>query len=284
MTLSNLQSITTNLAQGFGQVMPQLTAGVAGTAAAASSGYFSAGLRVSSLGTTQPGTLVQMLSKDNATNQLLSVFNYASATSGGKNTYFGRFYRIGGVSLGATGNEFTHDAATFPVTRTVMGVSGTALNLIPIVYVTTALTGVAAQFIIKGSAGTTGYVNQAGSNVIGTQTFVFPSATTAAGSVYVPMLETGDSGIQDIVQVDVTTLATTGACDIYGFEPMMLGGNLTQGSYAAIHNAAVGAMTFTDTKPAVATSGTVTSYLGYLSLTIDVVNPYVGMDVVVSNQ
>jgi len=282
MTISNYISIQQNLAQGYGIVMPQLMSAASTTAAAAGSGYFTSALRINALGTTQPTTIVGLLSKDNATNQMLSVFNSAANTSVGRITYMGRYYRIGGVTLGSTGNNFTHDSATFPVSRNVMGQTS-ALNLIPVIYVTTALTGTAAVFTLSTSGSSSGYVNQSGSSVTGNVSFTFPSATTLAASAYIPMLNYGDSGVQDITSVNVSMAATTGAFDIYGFEPYMLGSGLVGISSLSVHNAALG-MTFTDTKPASAASGTATTFEGYLSLALDSTAAQAGIDIKVSNQ
>lgn len=271
-----------NIAQGKAVLNPLLASGsTSGTAAAVTSGRFSMGIQFGA-GTTIPGTLTSMVTNDVANNQLMMV-SYSGTSASAISGIYGRIYRIGGVVLTATGNQFTHDAATFPLTRTIMGMAGAAVNLIPLVFVTTALTTTAAAFILDTAVGGNGYTNQSGVGVVGSTTFTFPSTTTATGSTYIPMLNTGDSAIQDIAQVNVTVSSATGAFDIYGFEPYAYGNNLSNSSLNFQNDVIYGGCFTQNNLPAVATSGTATSYKVIISYANPGGTTFSGFDLSVQN-
>jgi hypothetical protein len=171
-----------------------------------------------------------------------------------------RYYLIGTLNLTATGDQFTHDAATFPVLRKKYGEASKPVTLMPVVYLTTALTTTAAIFKMKTDADGAGYVDQDGNNTVGTKDFTFPSATTNVNSTYCMLPNNGDFGVQDITQIDVGTASATGAANIYGVEFLApIEGALAR---ANLNDAAFSGLQMVDIAPAVATSGTVTSYLG----------------------
>lgn len=263
MAITNRRDIFANIAKGSGYFFPGICAafGVQ-TAAAAGSGFYNVEMSFNGLGTTTPGTLVGFPIPPGITNDLsLMMTHMSSALSGSsRGIYLGRVYRIGAIDLTATGDKFTHDAATFPILRTQLGQASQALSLIPITYVTTALTTTAAVFQLQTNAGAAGYKNQDGSSIIGAKTFTFPSATTSTTSGYQLRLEDGDSAITDIIQVKVTTAAATGACDIYGLELLGPLGGLNQ-QYPSVYDSVFGGLSLSNITPGTATSGTATSYL-----------------------
>jgi len=268
MTISTRNQILQNMAAGKGVYSISSCKGVTPTAGAAASGYFTSAIQFNGF-STLPGTLYSIPGGASGLSNELFLTDFSISPAGstaGSGAYLARLYRIGGVSLTATGNRFTHDAATFPLTRTNMGTTSN-VNLIPMAYVTTALTTTAGAFILKDSGGTAGYTNQAGSNIVGTKTFTFPSATTAAGSGYMLRLEDGDSAVQDIIQVNVTTSSAAGAFDIYGAEVLaLISTPATSNTVLSHHDALYGSLMMRDINPATPTSGSVTSYLAVLPL------------------
>jgi hypothetical protein len=231
----------------------------AGTAAGSSSGFLAMTISGQSIGSTYPTTIQEFQTPAGITADTFNILNFQSPTVAGRGSGIARIYKVGTLNLTATGDQFTHDAATFPVTRTEMNVASTALQLIPFIQVTTALTGFAAAFQLQTNAGGAGYKNQVGTSVIGTKTFTFPSATTAVGSSYFLTMNDADYACTDIIQIKVTTAATAGACDVFLFEDLGLCQGQTAG--ASIYDNVVGSgVRLTNTTPAVATSGTATSY------------------------
>src|ERR1041385_6928167 len=135
-TLTSLGVALQRQAQGFAVPMYMKASGLTPTAATVTCGGFSGtvyehgaatlfttnyGLEVGippGLGTVRPVYAMAGLN----TTQLVEI---------------GRFYQLGTLVCTSTGNQFTHDAATFPMTRTVMGQSAQPITLIPMVLVTT---------------------------------------------------------------------------------------------------------------------------------------------------
>jgi hypothetical protein len=172
-------------------------------------------------------------------------------------------YTIGTVNLSATGDQFTHDAATFPLLRTEFGESSKAITLIPVVYINDAGTTTAPVFSMKTNAGGTGYVDQDGNNSVSTLTMTLPSATAAVQSGYIFRLNPGDSGVQDVVQIDVDTAGTSVTGVIFGLELLA---DITVFAGAGLADMVAGGLGYADLKPAVATSGTATAVLGIVTL------------------
>lgn len=264
--LTNRTDILTKKARGFGLYLPfEDATGGSPTAGTANSGFFTITLYFNLVGTTVPTTLVGNQIAPGPTASIFSTGQLASCQSAGNEGFFAIAYKIGTVDLANAAatpyDGFTHDAGfTGPLKRTVYGAASKAITLIPMVYLTTATATTAPAFIMKTTAGGAGYVNQAGSNVIGTKTFTFPAATTVIDSCFVMRPENGDTGVQDITQLSVTVKGTTGAATIFGVE--FIGPqsalNIGTGSY---HDMVFGGLNMTDIVPAVPTTGTVTSYL-----------------------
>jgi hypothetical protein len=215
-------------------------------------------------GSTYPGTLVGIDlpgAPGTLPNELFMSFA-TSSMSISMGAWLVRYYLIGTLNLTATGDQFTHDAAVFPVLRTKYGEASKPVTLLPLVYVTTALTTTAADFILKTNAGGAGYVDQDGNNVVGTKTFTFPSSTTAIQSTFLALTNDATFGVQDITQIDIGTAAATGACNIYGVELIAPLG--TTVNRANPNDTVFNGIQMGNLQQAEATSGTVTSYLGIM--------------------
>lgn len=236
--------------------MSLMTATTATSAASATCGQITMAFTGNVLGTTFPGTLVDWQSSPATGDKfnLLSIYSTATAARG---TGLVRLYRIGTLNLTATGDQFTHDAATFPVTRTMYG-STRAVPLVPVILVTTATSVTAPAFQLQTNAGGAGYVDQDGNNVIGTRTITFPAAATVSGSAFILPLELTDNAITDIIQIKVTTASSTGAATLYGMEFISFMSNLSANA-SQFDNFYGAGLFVANNSPAVATSGTATS-------------------------
>jgi hypothetical protein len=264
MALATRADILKFMGRGLGMVQGNNNASTSsGTSAAAGSGFFSASLGLNLVGTTYPSPLVGFPLPPGLPNELFGTCIGVSTNSSTKPCYLCRFYLIGTLNMAATGDQFTHDAATFPLTRKELGQSAQPVSLIPMVHITTATATTAPIFRLRTVAGAAGYTDQDGNSVIGTVTMTMPAAATNQHSCYIIRLEYQDSGIRDISNIEVTTAGSAGAANIWGVEllmpaPMPLGGS------GYIYDAVYGGLGMCDLAPAVATSGTVTSYLGMI--------------------
>ena len=262
MAITSRSSILTNMASGKGFshfFYGKSNAGV--TAANANSGSITLEPFPGNI-STYMSTLYGLPLPAGLPNELFITslsFSAANVRFGG---FLARFYLMGTVDFTATGDRFTADAnVTYPLTRKVYGAATQTISLTPVIALTTAMTGTAAQFIVKTAAAGTGYVNQAGSNVVGTKTFIYPSATTALQSTYIIRLEEGDSAVQSIAAINVTTASTAGVGAVYGVEYLCPGANTQSYAGGSIIDTVSGCLLMTDLAPAVPTAGTLTSYL-----------------------
>jgi hypothetical protein len=268
MAVNTRNDFYINLASGKGIITPFEQRSPTGnvTAGAAASGFFTCFLSLVQATQNQPGTLTSILFPPGLSAQaMLSLCMATTGLAAGRATYLAYFYKIGTLVLTATGNQFTHDAATFPVTRTQFGAATKPVALVPLLYITTATTTTAAQFILKNSAPSAGYTNQDGATITGTKTHTLPAAATAVSSAYILRLEEGDSAVQDVTQIDITVAASAGAASVYGVELLAPLGTLA-GPAAFISEALLGGLHLNDLRPAAATSGSVTSFLGLLQM------------------
>lgn len=260
-SVATINDVAAQIAQG--KALHTLLSGLGtgpGTAATATSGYFSLNIAANIIGTTYPNTLQSFMPGVPAAD-FRSVLTYLVQNRGG---YLALLYTLGTLNLTATGNQFTHDAATFPVLGKKFGQSGQPINLIPLLYVTTATSTTAPAFMLNASGGTAGYVNQDGSGVIGTKTFTFPAATTNAQSCFILRLEDGDSSIQDITQIDVTTASATGAATLYGMQKISNFSVPT--TQLSVYDSLLGGMGLQNLNPAAATSGSATVILAAVTM------------------
>lgn len=256
-----------NKAAGRGFEMVALTTtGGSTTAAAATSGNFTIRLNVNAIGSTTPSTLQSIpMPPSLGTNLFHKMTNLVSTSA--RSGYLANLYKIGTLNLAATGDQFTHDSATFPLLRTVYGQSSQPISLIPIIYVTTATATTAPVIRMRTAAGAAGYVDQDGNSIVGTRTITFPAAATAVESGFIFRLESGDSGVRDISNIEVTTAGTAGAATIYGMEIIAPTWTPISGTGSTM-DSMFGGLSVGDMYPAVATSGTATSLL--CSVTIGV--------------
>lgn len=253
------------LAEGKGIMSPVLGfATGAVTAAAAGSGFFTCQVSWNSIGTTFASTLVGY--QYQPTTSAINMACVQLASSAARALYLVRLYRFGTQVLTSTGDQFTRDSWTAPLTRTQFGASAQPLTLTPLILTTTALTVTAAVVTLKTAAGGTGYVDQDGNNVVGTRTFTFPSSTTAIQSAYIMRLEVGDSGVRDIVACQTNTAATAGAASIYGVE-WLASIPVGSTSLANVSDHLFGGLDMCDIQPAATTSGSLTqTYLAVLGI------------------
>lgn len=237
------------------------------TAANAGAGFFNISLLGNLLGTTVPTTYSPIpldIPTANPT-RLLSMGLSPNSTAGLKTYFLANIYRIGTVDPTSTGDKFTHDAATFPILKTQFGVANQPLSLLPFFVVTAVTATTAAVMRLRTAAGGAGYVDQDGNNKVGALTITLPNVATAAGSSYPFKLEWGDSAVQDITAVEVTTATSAGSIVVYGAEIL-----------AAVSHPLSALMVFKDTlfsgihlddlRPGVATSGSANSILALFSI------------------
>lgn len=256
------QETHTRRGKGTGLLYPfSITGASTGTAASIASGGLTVFLVPNTIGTTFPSTIVGMSFPPSPAigfNPIWSMGNSLIA----RGFSLGRIYRLGTLNLAATGNQFTPDGAvTYPLLRKEFTEASKAISLIPLLQVTTALSTTAAILRLRNNTGPgNGYVNQDGTGKTGTVDFTFPSVTTAVNSAYIPMLESGDSGVQSISQIDVTTASASGAATVWGLElffPM----NTPVAALGYCFDSLISGFLAPDLSPAVPTAGTVTSHL-----------------------
>lgn len=196
------------------------------TSATASSGYLTSKLGVSSLSTlwtTIYGAPVPSGFSDPDSDLRLTHMKLAGSRGG--TIWVVWAHKVGTVTFNGTGNRFTHDACTFPLTRSKPWGTRVVAGW-PLVSLTTA-TATTAPVI-----GSWKYNNQAGVTVTNSDTFTFPNATTAAGTGLMLHLEPGDL-VTDITEINVTTAASAGAGTVYLLEPIaqvsqIVSGHVTQ--------------------------------------------------------
>lgn len=226
-------------------------AGTTGTAGAGTSGFFTLGLNGNSIGTTLPNTFGEFAIPSGLTGDLWTLASLIGSSTSVRGNVFARIYKVGTVSLTATGNQFTHDTATFPLLRSEFGASNKAQAFWPIIQVTTALSVTAAVFTMN-------YTNQTGGSITGTRSFTFPSATTGVSSAFFLPLEQGDWAARDISAINITTASTTGAATVWLMEELEPSTNMFQNVLTADSLSGYG-LKIANQIPATATTGTATS-------------------------
>lgn len=266
MAINSRAEKTQNEAGGEGFSAPIITVSASSntTAASQNSGNFSLSIRPNAIGTTLPNTIESLRLPPSPTNDFL-----VSTLVGGSTTvqvsWLAWIYEIGTQVVTATGNQFTHHAATFPLLRTVMGVANQPIALLPMYQVTTATTVAAAVLTIKTVANTAGYTDQDGNATVGSRTFTMPSTATTINSCFMPRLEDGDSGVRDINAIQTNTNATAGAVRVWGVELLMPASPMGVVSTAYGSDGFYGGIKSANLRPAVATSGTANAKLVILS-------------------
>lgn len=264
MGLSTTTDILANYAKGINyRARVNTAAPLTSTSPVAASGYLIPKLIFSS-GSTIPTALISFPLPTGITSNL-RLTRFSMQNSGGTSfsAYLSYFYLVGTLNLAATGDQFTHNAATFPVLRTQFGVTSQPLSLYPMVYVTTATTTTAPIIRMRTAAGAAGYTDQDGNTVVGTRTITFPAAATTTDSCFQMRLEHGDSAVRDISAIEVTTAAAAGAASVFLVEPLTPL-CIPSGLLYSLNNTMASTIGMPDLGPAVATSGTATTYLGIL--------------------
>lgn len=265
MAITTRTQFVQNIAKGLGFISPIQASGNTFTAGAAASGFFGLQIRANFIGTSYPSTLISYPLPPSPASNFYAMHHAVSMNSTTVTMHaLAWLYKMGTLNLSATGDQFSHDAATFPILRTVLGASSTAINLIPIVQITTAAATTAPVFRLRTAGGASGYVNQDGTSVVGTKTMTMPSATVAINSSYIFRLEEGDCATRDISAIEVTTAGTAGAATIWGAEIISWApSHASAGPFA--HDHVFGGLSPVDLKPGVATSGTATAQLATLT-------------------
>lgn len=225
------------------------------TAATSASGNMNQMLHYNSIGTTLYSALQDIPIQGGLTSSPLRLKNFEISANRGSATMLVRAYKIGTVNL-ATGT-FTHDAATFPINKTQMA-SSQALDLIPIIQITTAPATTAPAFTFT-------YTNQSDASIVGSTTNTLPSATAAVGSCYMMRLETGDNCIHDITAMSFSATGSAGAATIWGIEPFGQAVNITSASTGA-KNCLLKGISIPNINPGTATSGTASTQLVPMSV------------------
>jgi len=259
--ITDLATAQQLLLQGKGVATPYITI-LTGTitASTAASGNMDGGLSSNNIGTTLTGTMrsIPIPATGAPTRMMMNVQDPYNSIHPG---FLAFFYKIGTLDLTATGDKFTHDTATFPITRTLYGQATQPLDLIPLVQISTATTTTAAVFTIKNAGNTTGYVNASGSTVVGTNAMTLPAAATKLNTTLLMLLNAGDTGVRDITSINVGTSAAAGAATIWGMEIISPLGAPTA-SFSMLHDSITGGINLANLQPGAATTGTATSFLG----------------------
>jgi hypothetical protein len=236
------------------------TAAAASTAATVNSGSITLLTSGGAIGTTYPSTIVGMPDSKNTTVDMIHTQSMFLNGNQNRGSGMARFYRVGTLNLTTTGDQFTHDSATFPLLRKIMGQTSQPLSLIPVVQVTTATSVTAPVIRLATAGGAAGYTDQDGNATIGNIDFTFPAIATAVNSWYTLRLNTGDWAVRDINQIRVITASTTGAATIWLMEVI----NPVQSAVLlpSLFDPVFGsAFMPTNVNPAVATTGTATSLM-----------------------
>lgn len=255
-------------AQGKGHSFNILSSTNSGalTGAAAGSGDFTVSIKANSIGTTFPSTIGDILQLPSGTSPLRLQTLLLNLATGSTPYLLAYIYQFGTQVLTATGDQFTHHAATFPVLRTQMGTSQ-AVPLLPMIQITTATTTTAAVLTMKTAAGGTGYTDQDGNNTVGTLTHTMPNIATAVNSCYFLPLEDGDRGVQNVAAIQTNTAAAAGAATIWGVEPIAFLNATYANGQDGIFDGVFGQLRMPNLRPAVATSGTANAKLVLITLT-----------------
>ena len=267
MTVSTRAQIMQNLAAGKGILVPfETTAGASVTTTQnAGSGFSYCQIQPNNIGSTLQSTLQSFGVPPGLPECFLQFLNAGSGSGNVRGVYLARLYKIGTVNLGATGDQFTHDSATFPMLRTQLGQSNQPIGLLPLLQVTTAPTVTAPAVRLETVAGGTGYVDQDGNNeTVPVATLTLPSATTVLGTCYFLKLNAPDSAVRDVVAVRTVTAGTSSpAATVWGVELLcplfMYNSNIPN-----YQDCLSGGLNAVDLAPATPTSGTATSVLALI--------------------
>ncbi len=260
MAIATRDDIFKNIARGKGVLNLGRTIGhsASTTAAAAASGFLSVGINWNLQGTAVPSTPVTF-GNPPATDELLLMQHGQYAGSGSRAGYLALIYRFGTLALNATGDQFTHDSTFTSLHRTRYGMTED-VELVPIVYITTATTTSAPVFRLRTVAGGAGYTNQVSGAKVGTKTMTMPAAATTINSAFVIRLEDGDTSVRNISNIEVTNAGNAGAAIVVGAE-LLCPIQQFSGELGYKDNL-FGGLSLPDLMPAVPDAGEVIAWLG----------------------
>ena len=264
-TITSRNQYFINLAKGYGAagMFKFNTQSASSTSGGATSCFHTPQLNFNLVGTTYPSTFVSLPLPPALTSDLLAMFVQVCQTTvrGG---YLAWVYLMGTLNLAATGDQFTANAATFPILRNDISGTNQPVELTPIIQLTTATTTTAAIYVLKTNAGGAGYVDQDGNSTVGVNTVTLPAAATTVNSCFCFPLEDGDSGVRSISAIEVTTAAAAGAANVWGIEyitPL----SAIAGTAPAVADCMSGGLQYANLKAGTATAGTATAYLCHIS-------------------
>ena len=117
MTTASRFDLFTNTGKGNGfYISTLMTGGNTITAGTSTSGLQTVRIHANTIGSSLPGTLVSVPKPAPSPKELYSMF-YQAATTAGRGGFFCNIYRMGTLNMAATGDQFTHDSATFPLLK-----------------------------------------------------------------------------------------------------------------------------------------------------------------------
>lgn len=254
MTITRLDEMDRLITEGKACAITQASAATsAGTAPIAATGNLGGVFFPEAVGSTLWSTIV----KPKIPSGNYRFYSAQLGSTRGLTYMVARLHKMGTINLAATGAQFTADAGVFPVLRTEMGQASQPIILTPMILVTTATTVTAP--ILKMN-----YKNQDGNDITGTIQTTFPAAATALGTMLMPRLEVGDSGITKINGIQVDTAASVGVASMYGLEPLDLC-TVFAANVPSSANCRRGYNPAPLEEP-VPTSGSLDSYIGFVAL------------------
>lgn len=226
------------------------------TAAVAASGFLNLLTEWNTLGTTRFSTLKGFPVPAGLTSPL-RMLNAAAGGNRGGTAIFANLYKLGTISFTSTGNQFTHDAATFPILKKQMGTSQ-AVNGKLLIVITAAMSTTAAVMTVN-------YTNQAGASITGARTWTAPSVTTAVSGTYAIALEEGDTAIQDLTSINISVASASGTANVYLMEEHCMLAAAIGAGQSFVRSPAIESLSIPNYTPGSATSGTAVTEIMPLS-------------------
>lgn len=254
MANNSLTDIVNNFADGKGFWATHLGSNNSTfTAPTITSGSFSPSFSFNNLGTTIPGTLVNL-----PTPNVASLTTFTEMQMSAVESFFPCYlYQFGTIALGTT--TLTHTASVTRMRRTVYGTANTPIPMLPMLYCTTAVAGGSTITI------TMDYVNQDGVSKTGNYTWSFTGATIATTTAMHLVPNTGDETTPgDTAVLDITAMtinwgtASAGAFTVYLMELLDGIGNYGV-NLPTVRDNLYGGLNVTETAPASPDAGTPTS-------------------------
>lgn len=239
-------------AQALGREIPFVLNGVASggtTASTTAAGGMTLQMLSHGIGASLPGTRVgPLIPGGTFTGRDVRLALLRSQGTRIGSYALGNFVKLGTLNFTATGQRFTHHSSTGPYSKKQMNQQQPIHG--PLVIDFQQATSVTAPII-----GSVKYVNQDGVTVTGTQTWTAPNIATVLGSGFLLPLDAPDSGIQDVIEINVTTASTTGQANVYLLEHLDFCAQQTA-LLEALSDSVFGGFSPTLVNPPTAASGT----------------------------